>query len=115
MKIRMITNNRFFRFKFWRLIGVTLLIMAIAIIFNLFGIYLTGGLGNWIVWLADSYWYFFVWRMVLYVALVWGWVTLRRRILAREPDSRRRVFPVEIAVVGTFLLMEVIRSQPYWA
>lgn len=115
MKIRMITNSRFFRFKHWSLIGLTLLIVAIAIVFNLFGIYLTGSLESWIAWLAGSYWYFFAWRVVVYVAVVLGWVWMRKRIFAREPDSRRRINRAEIAFAATIVLMEIVRSQPHLA
>lgn len=115
MRIRMIKISRFFQFKYWGFIGLTLLIMAVAIFFNLFGIYLTGSLESWVVWRADSYWYFFAWRVALYVAMIAGWVWIRRRVYAREPGSRRRLNRAAIAFAGTIVLMEIVRSQPHWA
>src|SRR3546814_4133573 len=41
-------------------------------------------------WLADVSGFFLVWRLSLYGATVYGWVWMRRRLLARQPDSQTR-------------------------
>lgn len=90
----------------------TVVIVAAAVGANIAGIYLVGSVGGWERWLAASAGYFFIWRLCLYGATAYGWVWMRRRLLAREdqdePDgqARRRLMRSEIAGVVAIVVLE---------
>ncbi|WP_414428651.1 hypothetical protein [Xanthomonas campestris] len=86
----------------------TVVIIAIAVGTNIAGIYLVGSVAGWERWLAAGAGYFLVWRLCLYGATAYGWVWMRRRLLAREADAqaRRRLVRSEIAGVLAIVALE---------
>ena len=87
---------------------LAVVIIAAAVGANLVGIYLVGSVAGWERWLAACAGYFLVWRLCLYGATVYGWVWMRRRLLAREEDAqaRRRLVRSEIAGVVAIVALE---------
>ena len=87
---------------------LAVVIIAAAVGANLVGIYLVGSVAGWERWLAASAGSFLVWRLCLYGATVYGWVWMRRRLLAREEDAqaRRRLVRSEIAGVVAIVARE---------
>jgi hypothetical protein len=83
-----------------------LLITAVAV--NLLGIRLTGSIEDWERWMNDHAGYFLAWRLLLYTSTVWGWIWMRRRLLARESDrtARQRFRCLEVAAVAVFVTLE---------
>ena len=67
-----------------------------------------GSIAGWQQWLAGAAGYFLVWRLCLYGATAYGWVWMRRRLLARETDTqaRRRLHRTEIAGLVTIVTLE---------
>ncbi|MBP5057709.1 hypothetical protein [Pseudomonas chlororaphis] len=87
-------------------------IVASAVGANVVGIYLVGSVAGWEQWLAAAAGYFLVWRLCLYGATAYGWVWMRRRLLAREAQNgadgqaRRRLVRSEIAGVIAIVALE---------
>lgn len=100
------------RWLFSRRVGKALLwtvvLIAAAVGANIAGIYLVGSVAGWERWLAAAAGYFLVWRLCLYGATAYGWVWMRRRLLAREDDAqaRRRLVRSEIAGVVAIVALE---------
>ncbi|WP_376779331.1 hypothetical protein [Pseudomonas lopnurensis] len=90
------------------LLWVFLLLIAATAV-NVIGIHLAGSIEGWEQWLAAHAGYFLVWRLLLYGGTAWGWLWMRRRVLAREPgaDTRRRLLRAEIAAVLAIAVLEV--------
>ncbi|UNU12563.1 hypothetical protein [Xanthomonas translucens] len=89
-------------------------IVATAVGANVAGIYLVGSVAGWEQWLAATAGYFLAWRLCLYGATAYGWIWMRRRLLAREDDAqaRRRLVRSEIAGVIAILALEIsLRMQ----
>lgn len=90
----------------------TVVIVVAAVGTNVAGIYLVGSVAGWERWLAATAGYFLVWRLCLYGATAYGWVWMRRRLLAREVDpvaaqqARRRLLRSEIAGVVAIVALE---------
>ena len=86
----------------------TVAIAAAAVGANVAGIYLVGSVAGWERWLAAAAGYFLLWRLCLYGATVYGWVWMRRRLLARESDAstQRRLLRTEIAGVTAIVALE---------
>ncbi|CAM5782223.1 hypothetical protein [Pigmentiphaga daeguensis] len=90
----------------------TVVIVATAVGANVVGIYLVGSVAGWEQWLAAAAGYFLVWRLCLYGATAYGWVWMRRRLLAREAQNnadgqaRRRLVRSEIASVIAIVALE---------
>ncbi|WP_434027934.1 hypothetical protein [[Pseudomonas] boreopolis] len=88
------------------------LIVAAAVGANVAGIYLVGSVAGWERWLAASAGYFFIWRLCVYGATAYGWIWMRRRVLAREDQSgtdgraRRRLIRTEVAGVVAIVALE---------
>lgn len=101
------------RWLFNRRAGLTLvwvvLLLAVAIIVNLFGIRLAGGIDNWQQWMKAQAGFFFLWRLLLYILTVYGWLWMRKRLLDREPDEAayRRLIRMEIAAVLAISVLEI--------
>ena len=87
-------------------------IVAAAVGANVAGIYLVGSVAGWERWLAAAAGYFLLWRLCLYGATAYGWLWMRRRLLAREAQSgadkqaRRRLVRSEIAGVIAIVALE---------
>ena len=87
------------------------MLVAAAVGANIVGIYLVGSVAGWEQWLAAAG-YFLVWRLCLYGATAYGWVWMRRRLLAREEQNgtdgqaRRRLVRSEIAGVFAIVVLE---------
>ena len=107
LRPRWLFNRRAMKALLW-----TVLLVAAAVGANIVGIYLVGSVANWERWLAATAGYFLVWRMCLYGATAYGWVWMRRRLLAREAQSgadkqaRRRLVRSEIAGVIAIMALE---------
>ena len=90
----------------------TVAIVAAALGANIAGIYLVGSVGGWERWLMAAAGYFLVWRLCLYGATAYGWVWMRRRLLAREAQNgtevqaRHRLLRSEIAGVVAIVAQE---------
>jgi hypothetical protein len=74
------------------------------------GMILTGlrsaNVGDWQDFLAEHAGLFLAWRFLLYGVIVWGWLRVCR-LRQHEPEARGRGWRTEIAVVSTFVLLEV--------
>jgi hypothetical protein len=86
----------------------TLLVLLAAVVANLIGINLAGGIEGWQAWLTTHSNHFLAWRLLLYVGTAYGWIWMRRRMLAREPDAatRRRLLRAEMAAVAAVVVLE---------
>lgn len=94
LRLRWLFNRRNARVLLW-----AVALMGLAVAANVAGIYLVGSLPGWERWLMASAGYFLVWRLFLYAVTVYGWLWMRRRLLAREPtrEARHRLIRTEIA------------------
>ncbi|HEP9100206.1 TPA: hypothetical protein VDV07_000236 [Pseudomonas aeruginosa] len=103
LRPRRLFNRRAAKALLW-----TVVLAAVAVGANIVGIYLVGSVAGWERWLAAAAGYFLVWRLCLYGATAYGWVWMRRRLLAREDDAqaRRRLVRSEIAGVVAIMALE---------
>ncbi|MDS9764929.1 hypothetical protein RMF19_31505 [Pseudomonas aeruginosa] len=103
LRPRWLFNRRAAKALLW-----TMVLAAVAVGANIVGIYLVGSVAGWERWLAAAAGYFLVWRLCLYGATAYGWVWMRRRLLAREDDAqaRRRLVRSEIAGVVAIVALE---------
>jgi len=87
----------------------TVLLLVLAVAANILGIYLLGSIDDWQRWLSAAAAYFFVWRLCLYAATIYGWRWMRRRLLARESGSeaKRRLVRSEAAAVIAVAALEI--------
>ena len=86
----------------------TLILLTLAVAANVAGIYLMGSVAGWERWMAQASGYFLLWRLCLYGATGYGWVWMRRRLLARETgtEAKRRLLRAEIAGVAGIVALE---------
>lgn len=103
LRPRWLFNRRAAKALLW-----TMVLAAVAVGANIVGIYLVGSVAGWERWLAAAAGYFLVCRLCLYGATAYGWVWMRRRLLAREDDAqaRRRLVRSEIAGVVAIVALE---------
>ncbi|MDG9757827.1 hypothetical protein N5E31_03500 [Pseudomonas chengduensis] len=85
----------------------TLLLLVVTIAANVIGIHLAGGIEGWQQWLTAHTNHFLAWRLLLYAGTAWGWLWVRRRVLAREPGTRQRLLRAEIAAVVAVMALEI--------
>ncbi len=86
----------------------TVLLLVAAIAVNVVGIRIAGGIDGWQRWMDAHAGVFLAWRLLLYGVTVWGWLWMRRRLRAREPDgvAGQRLLRVEIAAVVAVVALE---------
>ncbi|THC60045.1 hypothetical protein E6L39_36455 [Burkholderia cepacia] len=103
LRPRWLFNRRAAKALLW-----TMVLAAVAGGATIVGLYLVGSVAGWERWLAAAAGYFLVWRLCLYGATAYGWVWMRRRLLAREDDAqaRRRLVRSEIAGVVAIVALE---------
>ncbi len=102
-KARWLVSRRAARVLLW-----TVLLLAVAVAANVAGIYVIGSIAGWEQWLAEASGFFLLWRLCLYGATAYGWVWMRRRLLARQsdPQTRRRLLRTEVAAVLALVALE---------
>lgn len=102
-RLRELFNRRVGLALLWT---VLLLIAAVAV--NVVGIRMAGSIEGWQRWMDTHTGAFLAWRLLLYAGTVWGWLWMRRRLRAREPDgvAGQRLLRVEIAAVVALLVLE---------
>ena len=85
-----------------------LLFLGAAVGANLIGIRMAGDVVAWEQWLRRHSLWFLIWRLALYAGIATGWIWMRRRVLAREPDSTtgQRLRRLEIAAMAAFVVLE---------
>lgn len=101
--LRWLCNRRAVRALLW-----TVLLLAAAVAANVAGIYFVGSISGWERWLDEVSGVFLLWRLCLYGATLYGWVWMRRRLLARQSDAqtRRRLRRTEIAAGLAMVTLE---------
>ncbi|WP_418648286.1 hypothetical protein ACNQFN_06230 [Thauera butanivorans] len=89
----------------------TILLLAATIAANLVGIRLAGGIESWQQWMDAHAGHFLAWRLLLYAGTAWGWLWMRRRLLAREPGAgpRQRLLRTELGAVLAIVALEISR------
>lgn len=85
------------------------LLIAVAVAINVLGIRMAGSIESWQQWLAEHANLFLAWRLLLYAGTVWGWIWMRRRLLARQPQAsaHQRLLHAEITAVLTIAALEI--------
>lgn len=85
------------------------LLLAVAVVSNVIGIHLAGSIEGWQQWMTDHASYFQIWRLLLYAGTAWGWLWMRRRVLAREQGAgtQQRLLRAEIAAVFAVAALEI--------
>ena len=100
------------RWLFNRRVGLTLLWTALlliaAVAVNVVGIQIAGGIEGWQRWMAAQSGAFLAWRLLLYAATAWGWLWMRRRLRAREPEraTGQRLLRAEVAAIVAVIVLE---------
>ncbi|HRP35837.1 MAG TPA: hypothetical protein PLI48_08150 [Gammaproteobacteria bacterium] len=86
----------------------TALLLIAAVAINAAGIRMAGSIDDWQRWMDAHAGVFLVWRLLLYGVTVWGWLWMRTRLRAREPDrvAGQRLLRVEMAAIVTVLALE---------
>lgn len=87
------------------LLVTSLFVLAFVVTFA--GILLLGSIEHWQRWLDDHAGHFFVWRLCLYAVVAAAWPWVRRRRLARDPQSRQQLRVIEVLGVLGIVLYEV--------
>lgn len=101
-------SGRFLIHQIGIALGWASLFLGAAMVANLVGIRIVGDVHAWEQGMRKHSVWFLMWRLVLYAGTVTGWIWMRKRLLAREPDraTGQRLLRLEIAAVIAFLVLE---------
>lgn len=92
-----------------------LVLMSVAFFINMIGIHVTGTIDNWRNYLSQNAPYFLMWRLVLYSLMIFGWLWVKKRLIAREYSQdeqsttvlKQRLLRIELATAIAFVMLEV--------
>jgi uncharacterized BrkB/YihY/UPF0761 family membrane protein len=85
--------------------AILLLVATVAV--NVVGIHQAGSIEGWQQWLTAHTGHFLAWRLLLYGGTAWGWLWMRRRVLAREPEAGKRLLRAEISAIVAVAALEI--------
>ncbi|WP_248747352.1 hypothetical protein [Pseudomonas sp. MWU12-2037] len=85
---------------------VSILILT-GILINLLAIRLMGDAQAWRHWLDKHTTDLLIWRLCLYTLLIYGWCSMRTRLLQHQPEAARRLCRAEWAGATALALLEI--------
>ena len=87
-----------------------ILLLAVIAVINAIDLRLVGSAMTWQAWLTTHSSYFLAWRILLYATTARGWLWMRKRVLAREPDPapRLQLLCTEFAAVAALTALETL-------
>lgn len=96
----------------WLGLSSVLGVLAVGFVAMTWGVSMVGGIEAWQQMLDQASPVLFVWRCLVYAAMVWCWLWLRRRVIDRDPsdDARKRLRRVEVGVGLTIVLFELVKA-----
>ncbi len=96
----------------WFGLVTALAVLAVGVIAMTWGISMVGGIEAWQRTLEQASPLLFVWRCLVYAAMVWCWLWLRRRVADRDHsvDAKKRLRRVEVGVGVTVVLFELVKA-----
>ncbi|RMT95145.1 hypothetical protein ALP39_200166 [Pseudomonas marginalis pv. marginalis] len=83
-------------------VSLTLMILSAVVLLSF------ANAKQWQLWSSNLYWELLVWRILLYIALMFAWTKLKERL--PEPvrlKNRGRLARIEILIVMLFVLIEL--------
>jgi hypothetical protein len=107
-------RRKFFNRRVGAVLLWTLLLLVMAFVANIIGIRLAGSIDGWQRWMDAHAGHFLVWRLLLYVGTIWGWLWMRRRLRTREPEraAGHHLLRAEIAAVVALIALEMSLLTP---
>lgn len=85
-----------------------LLVIVVALGVCIAGVQVTGDIEQWESWLTKYAPVFLLWRLALYAGLIYGWLWMRKRVIAREQGQvKRRLLVSEFCALAVLIVMEV--------
>jgi len=92
------------------LLAWSILLLAVIAVINAIDLRLVGSAMTWQAWLTTHSSYFLAWRILLYATTARGWLWMRKRVLAREPDPapRLQLLCTEFAAVAALTALETL-------
>lgn len=108
LKMRWLFNRRTAQAMAW-----SALLLLVVVVVNVAGIGIVGDIQGWSQWLNTHAWAFLIWRIVLYLALGYGWWQMRGRIMGNvgTAGERARLIRVEVAAVVALLVLEISNAS----
>ncbi|MGE6193713.1 hypothetical protein ACQKCL_22100 [Stutzerimonas stutzeri] len=96
----------------WLGLGSVVAIVAVGLVAMTWGVSMVGSIEAWQRMLEQASPVLFVWRCLVYAAMVWCWLWLRRRVIERDPseDAQKRLRRVEVGVGLTIVLFELVKA-----
>jgi Na+/melibiose symporter-like transporter len=96
----------------WIGVASTIALFVVSLAAMSWGVSMLGSVDAWERMLDQAAPLLFVWRCLVYAAMVWCWLWLKRRVLERDPsaDARKRLLRVEIAVGLTVVVFELVNA-----
>jgi Na+/melibiose symporter-like transporter len=93
----------------WTLLWMFLLTLFLAVALTILVKDYFGGFDQFKQWQQDHFAYLLIWRLFVYSALAWGWLSIRQRF-AKDPASDRsmkRLRRCELLVIFVVCLFEI--------
>ncbi|WP_313105159.1 hypothetical protein [Stutzerimonas nitrititolerans] len=96
----------------WLGVASTIALFVVSLTAMSWGVSMLGSVDAWEHMLDDAAPLLFVWRCLVYAAMVCCWLWLKRRVLERDPsaDARKRLLRVEIAVGLMVVVFELVNA-----
>ncbi|MGL4667647.1 MAG: hypothetical protein ACRCWR_06930 [Saezia sp.] len=111
--LRWLLNKRVVKQVAWGLLWIILVIL-VSVGVSIAGVHLAGDIAKWGDFLKQYASVFLLWRVFLYAGLVYGWLWMRKRVIAREAShgcdetqAKRRLLVCEVCTAMAILVMEV--------
>lgn len=96
----------------WLGVASIMALFVVSLVAMSWGVSVVGGVGAWQRMLEEAAPLLFVWRCLVYAAMVWCWLWFKRKLIERDSsaEARKRLRRVEIAVGLTVVLFELVKA-----
>lgn len=91
------------------------ILLAFSVLLGIITVNHLGVFDTWLKWRESNYLPLLVWRLTLYVSIVYAWMMLKARLPGVEAGQPSKAQRIEFLVLLLFVIIEISKAPIAWS